>query len=263
MTSTTFTAVSVSQFLGLTGDLIENANLVGATMEFLYRGVADAEHKLIPSLYRCEVDPWYEREIYREFLGNCRPHLPYEPTDYIEWLFLMQHYGLPTRLLDWSESSLVALFFAAEDACKGEDCSRDGAIWVLDPWHLNQLTSKNMASIPHVRSERLADYRLNVFGKDVQRKVKAGHPMAIRADRPFARSLNQRAVATIHGHEQIALEHMESTDCLRAKIVIPAQCKVQILKDLTRMGVSHSVIYPDLDGLSKAIRFRFGHHFMG
>ena len=46
----------------------------------------------------------------------------------MEWLSLMRHYGIPTRLLDWTHSFLVAAYFAVDDADKARDC----AIWALD-----------------------------------------------------------------------------------------------------------------------------------
>ncbi len=61
------------------------------------------------------------------------PTLPID--EYANWLALMQHYGLPTRLLDWSRSPLVALYFAVSDESQ---CDKDGCIWVLIPGKLNE-----------------------------------------------------------------------------------------------------------------------------
>ena len=60
-----------------------------------------------------------------------------EPEDYISWLFLMQHHRTPTRLLDWSENALVALYFVVSD---NDATEKDGELWAMSP---NELNAKN------------------------------------------------------------------------------------------------------------------------
>lgn len=89
----------------------------------VFRGVADSiDHKLIPSLGRLvdlkdltlqQVND-YEFEILNTFRLRAFNELPKEPKNNWEWLALAQHYGLSTRLLDWSHSPLVALYFATK-----------------------------------------------------------------------------------------------------------------------------------------------------
>jgi len=99
--------------------------------EIWFRGQSDSEYKLLPTAFR-EKDKEGSIPRYDEAgaLADFQAHYPenrQEYTSIIEWLTLMQHYGLPTRLLDWSRSIFVALYYAVQDHDK------DGALYALDP----------------------------------------------------------------------------------------------------------------------------------
>jgi len=109
---------------------------------WLFRGHRDPEWKLETSLertcHRCCVNQIdYERTIWREFRRHAHSFLSYlkrvpDDKETFEWLALMQHYGAPTRLLDFTYSFWIAVFFAFEEA------DRDCAIVALDPSSLAQ-----------------------------------------------------------------------------------------------------------------------------
>lgn len=101
---------------------------------WLFRGHRCPEWKLETSLERasrrCRVDQTlYERAIWGEFRRHAHSYLPRVPTNSctVEWLALMQHYGTPTRLLDFTQSFWIALFFAFEEA------ENDCAVVALSP----------------------------------------------------------------------------------------------------------------------------------
>jgi FRG domain-containing protein len=103
-----------------------------------FRGQSNADWALRPSLYRYfplrRNIRALEDEIRQEFAVRA-PSLGTErPQNSWEWYFLMQHCGAPTRLLDWTESALIALFFAVKG--KGIGRPKDAAVWILEPWKL-------------------------------------------------------------------------------------------------------------------------------
>jgi len=110
-------------------DFVEQLAQPFAEDERTYRGVSRETYQLIPALGRmAQYDDdqlrGYEWSSVDEFRRRAKPLVPDAPTDDWEWLFLAQHHGLPTRLLDWTSNPLVALFFAVS-----KDDKVDGAIY--------------------------------------------------------------------------------------------------------------------------------------
>jgi len=93
--------------------------------ETWFRGQSDCHDKLSPSIFR--ADKYDEAKMYQEFVRKYPEHSSSHKTIF-EWLTLMQHYGLPTRLLDWTTNLLVALFFAVND-----EKNKDGAVFAFNP----------------------------------------------------------------------------------------------------------------------------------
>lgn len=93
--------------------------------------------KLIPSVKRSPYDKeQYEQCLTTDFYIETKRRRINTPNNKSGWLSLMQHYGLQTRLLDWSGSPSVALYFATENYKYSQT---DGALWVLNPELLNEL----------------------------------------------------------------------------------------------------------------------------
>ena len=184
----------------------------------------------------------------------------------------MQHYGMPTRLLDWTESSLTALFFAVEP----HDVDIDAAVWILGPATLNKATSEQRRGrVPMSNHETFQRYTLDVDASRLDRRVAAEYPMAVRPCRSTTRVVAQRGMFTIHGRKQVSIDRIRDEedededekdkefDAIRLqKLVVSGDCKPRLKKELLLAGVCYSSLFPDLDGLSKEIAFRYSRGYM-
>lgn len=123
----------------ITTCLSENA---GSFENTWFRGHSNYSYKLLPSIFRQGEEfgiVLNEQKMYGEFVRRYPEESSNHKSTY-EWLTLMQHYGLPTRLLDWTSNLLVSLYFACSS-----DVDKDGALYVYDPtlmerdFHFNEL----------------------------------------------------------------------------------------------------------------------------
>jgi len=119
------------------------------THYFWYRGVSKDKYELLPTLYRqnilnkrkegAEDVLEIERTVFLDFKSKSFPYLDNGIED-MGIYQIMRHYGAPTRLLDWTESALIALFFAIYEIDKCDN----PCVWIIDPLHFNNgMTSKN------------------------------------------------------------------------------------------------------------------------
>ena len=140
----------VSEFVAadiatLTMSMVSASRRFGNTRPW-WRGQRNASWALSPTLYRLGFDN-KEVDLNARFrlMAKARRRQVPDSSDPMGWLFLMQHYRLPTRLLDWSQSPLVALYFAVEKPDDG-----DAALWSLSPTELNMLEAQTRSiCMPH------------------------------------------------------------------------------------------------------------------
>jgi hypothetical protein len=184
--------------------------------------------------------------LIKRFKQNAYPFLEAPPRDPWDWLFLMQHHEAPTRLLDWSDSPLTALWFAVSK--REKDPPKDGCVWALRPINLNveaRLKPKYALDIPLFGQ----DPELDNYLPDRLDSMQANTPAAGIASRQFSRVVAQMGSFTVTGKEQIALEHIGS-ECL-TKYLIPAAAKQGLREELAALKVSRLTIFPELSNVAK------------
>jgi hypothetical protein len=151
----------------------------------------------------------------------------------------MQHYGLPTRLLDWTESVLVAAYFAVSDL----STAADAAIYASAPIELNK--SAKLSYIPMLTNPELLGRVVPAFGGQEKEEDIIATIMSDVDQRMFI----QQGVFTLHTSRRPLEELFQSDACLR-KGVIPAGAKERIEWELRICGVSRAKLFPDLGNLA-------------
>jgi len=118
---------------------------------FLYRGVCDSQYELLPGVFRKQTDragshhivngkylAWVkEKDLLLSFIHEASGILSLAPVDLGRWAEYAQHYGVPTRFLDWSSNPLVALYFACRD-----NASCNGTVWLLHKTNYKKFLKK-------------------------------------------------------------------------------------------------------------------------
>lgn len=213
---------------------------------YWYRGVQNIDYTLVPSVLR-EYEVTSERNLFGRFqllAPNFHDRCPHS-SDIAGWLCLMQHYGLPTRLLDWSESLASAAFFASVFA--KED--KDGAIWILDPNMLNHASEYKLNGL-HV----LGNVETNKILKTLITKEKAeGKYLAAVGKSVDLRMSAQKSGFTLHGDDD-PLEDFPNAETYLGRIVIPREVKPLIEEELWVMGIKESTIFPNLHNLANELK---------
>ncbi len=224
----------------------------------VYRGVSDAAWSLVPSLNRvCAHDLSLEYQMLRSFRKYGYADLQHV-TSFWQMLAMAQQFGLPTRLLDWTYSPLVAAHFATENQRLFD---RDGAIWCVHVDQMNRLLPDKLQAM--LKAERCNIFTLEMLDKIGDRldalKQFSNEPYALFFEPASAvnRIANQYALFSLCSENDHALDSVaHSEDCFR-RIIIPASVKLEIRDKLDYINISERMIYPGLDGICKWITRRY------
>jgi len=242
-------------------------------------------NKLYPDLVDTSIFSSEEKEMIKEFQWK---YPLYESTiidkdDYIEWLAIMQHYGAPTRLLDFSNSIFVAIYFAIINNTK------NGVIWAINrnPINskiVNKYRKENKTN--QVSQEILDKYTLLYANKSIKQSVPKSEVekqlfivkpkrcnerlakqqgiflMPSTIQHPFSECLypylNSKEIIEIqfsdlikyrsdkYGQEEISVIH----------ITIPSSLNIEIAKNLRAMNVTTEILFPGLSGLAKSLKYK-------
>jgi len=232
--------------------------LHGAGLPY-YRGHYNSTWKLRPLIFRkkLNIPQIFELEqmLSCDFHTLCGQLYNKDLNDW-EMSFEMRHSGLPTRLLDWTETFSNALFFAIHEKPPSDEIEEHKpCIWILDPYKLNEKTYHEKC-IPDTLSLGFTYHYDDVKTWNAIRKKFKG-PIAIIPPKSHGRMLAQQSLFTVHFNEVPLEKYYES--CVK-KIDIPIECMKQAELFLFLAGVNDYTLFPDLDGLGKYLQKRFSHY---
>ena len=260
--------------------------------DWAFRGQSDESWELSTKFereakkYQCDPFWFKNREYYilHDFQRKAHHYvknLP-ESENYIEWLSLLQHYGGPTRLLDFTYSSYIALFFAVETA------TVDSAIWAVNISKLIRQLSKvgdydlikmeksfegivernNHWAQTVIKNKKNDDivYMVEPFQQHERISIQQGlflFPGNI--ERPFAhnlcsvfefdfKELSTNNAVNINFSE---ISKIDISDISVIKIIIPFTLHSKALFELYKMNVTAASLFPGLDGFARSLSFRF------
>ncbi len=259
-----------------------------------FRGQQSSKWELMPGVFRtpeCDDKKIYDEfwlfRRYRDQASILGEHPEYDKVD--QWLFFMQHNKLPTRLLDWTESSLIALYFALKDYRKNSP-DEFPTIYMIHPFKLNEFITGSYSLFPpqiiiaeyyfkmvdkqFIQSKNqekidvFTDYKKEALSAVSEHsilleKLKSNYleyPIAVQSTHCHSNMKAQRSGFTIHGHKERGFEEIpddsEFKNKFFKKIILKCtgeDCR-EMLADLRSMGITESTIYSDFEGLAEDLK---------
>jgi hypothetical protein len=224
-----------------------------------FRGHSSPLHSLAPSILRIfknknlsrEEANKLEREATQRFISQAHMYLSeyvcHNSRDDVDWWGLMQHYGAPTRLLDWTNSPYVAAYFA----CINEIIF-DGEIWAFNQPLLIGHIKKKFQVKDNLSSSEVLELCNKVDSPDIL--------FSVERQTKIERMVSQQGIFTfsnniLRSHSEILEEYFNEINFRTGfvKITIPGHQKINFLERLHLMNITASSLFPGIDGLGRSI----------
>jgi len=280
------TDMNKSFFLDTTSTEFEY-KMMSLSNNFFYRGQANSNFELLPSLYRLKIWEEKEDELYHDLIVKCPNNFQYK-NRHIDILKEMQHYSLPTRLLDITQNPLVAIYFAVS-----EHENHDGELVMF--YHSNKVKNASsdtveilcaLASLPMrvkqnlynvaKKAKNIKDFNKSEYTKKLLHEIKLAigsfeniiEPedlLGIQFVKPLQdnpRIVRQNGHFIVNGlvdTDKSALiskydEQRYKVGKVTKRFIIPHNKKMDILKQLSLLGINKSTIYPEIDKVSEYLK---------
>lgn len=223
---------------------------------YAFRGLSDKHYQLKTSLMRLggEYDK-LEKHLLRNLRNyTVRNSVPIKIDSVWEWLAIGQHYGLPTRLLDWTYSPYVALHFVTADL---EKYDRDGVIWAVNFMAIKDLLPEDLKEIIDYEErnvftvEMLSSVCTNIMELDTLTMGEEDFIVFLEPPSIDDRIVNQYALFSLMSNPKALMDdwlHQHSAYYYR--VIIPAKLKWEIRDKLDQANINERILFPGLDGVT-------------
>lgn len=271
------TASTIGELIAATKDIATTWHpSVADAQELWFRGQPKQSFDLLPGLYRPHLARYHfhEPSLFGHFKTLAAPYANPRPADDWEWCFLAQHFGLPTRLLDWSQSLVAAAYFAICDSilCRDrlavdDDLQRgrlpsvfdteSPVIWVLDAGTLNRRScGEDIVLYPGgpLTSRYLPDELEASVGPENEL------PVAVLTPRTNVRISAQQGTFTVHGRsakslQQMAVEADPSMPIELACVQLDRANLPFLWDELKLVGIGRLALFPDLESVATHVKW--------
>ena len=207
-------------------DYIQYISYELSEKEWIFRGNEDSRFSLKPSVARIEPQAGTIQSTEAKMLTEFQKRYLKSPTDNWGLLALVQHYGLPTRLLDWTQNPLVAMFFAVDKFSK----AKQSVVWAY-------------------RYKYVATQELDPF------KIEAIH--VFHPSHVTNRITVQQGCFTVHPEPFYDMRRIQRTEEELVRFTINNKYRTQIKNDLDRFGINRASLFHELDGLCRYLKWSF------
>ena len=218
---------------------------------YVYRGLADCRYDLSTTLNRLG-ESHLEKHLLRNFIKYSQ--LNRTDNNLWNWLALAQHHGLPTRLLDWTYSPLVALHFATSEFSKYD---RDGIIWAVD--YVNSLRHIPAEMVKLVKEEGSHVFTAELLDQAVvslsELESRSREDFVVFFEPPSLdqRIVNQHALFSMMSCPDTVFSQWLARPDVSVnyfQIIIPAALKWEVRDKLDQANINERMLFPGLDGLA-------------
>lgn len=246
---------------------------------FIYRGHGDYRYTILPGIFRSKNGPdgresysLFEHNILQDFISEtCRYESKVSENDIGAWLEIAQHFGVPTRLLDFTENPLVALYFACSDAS-----TANATVCLINEPVYNR---KFFGMYCAVQATESSNYVNKIITDEIISQDFAQHagmsqyiqwPWIYKPHYREERMNMQQSVFMLWGADRRPLEqfmvpddyivdeNVQNSACgVIGKIQIKHEDKEKILRQLALCGINEKYIYPGIDGIGRYINKKY------